>query len=177
MHPTVYDNIKTVVEGIHYDFETENLIKIIDRNDFVNLAKLSRRFEILYSSKISNELLTKVTLVFENDDWVHEVINSSEDEGCSLKIKYYLHDIDGVTLTVDNINSLLNKFFWNFNLTIDKIVRFDENFEIYYKLTIAFNTKFTENDYERIEDICIQNYKLLSKLIEESKKGEIHAGL
>jgi hypothetical protein len=174
MHPTVYDNIKTVIEGTHYDLENDKLINLIDRNDFVNLAKLTRRFELVYSSVVSDNILTKLILSFNTTNWTNEIINSSENEGCSLQIKYYLHDLESLKLTEDNINLLLSKYFWNYRLSIDKIVRFDETFEIFYKITVSFKMKFSESDYDRIIEICTQTYKLLNKLIEEEKKGEIH---
>lgn len=51
--PTAFDNMKVVVEGALYDLDLDGIIKIIDRNDLVNLAKMSRKYEISYTYNMS----------------------------------------------------------------------------------------------------------------------------
>jgi hypothetical protein len=46
--PTAFDNMKVVLEGALYDRDLEGEILIIDRDDLVNLAKLSRKFEVAF---------------------------------------------------------------------------------------------------------------------------------
>ena len=40
--PTAYENMRVVLEGIFYDKDLSGEILVIDRNDIVNTAKLSR---------------------------------------------------------------------------------------------------------------------------------------
>ncbi|SID87142.1 Uncharacterised protein [Mycobacteroides abscessus subsp. abscessus] len=44
--PTAYENMKIVMEGLLYDKDLAGQISIIDRNELINTAKLSRTFEI-----------------------------------------------------------------------------------------------------------------------------------
>ena len=44
--PTAFENIRVVLEGIFYDKDLEGSIMIIDRNDIMNTAKLSRTYEL-----------------------------------------------------------------------------------------------------------------------------------
>ena len=49
--PTAYDNMKVVIEGAAYDLDLEGDIRVIDRKDLVDLATLSRRYEVTYCQK------------------------------------------------------------------------------------------------------------------------------
>lgn len=64
--PTAFDNMKVVIEGALYDLDLSGDIVITDRNDIVNLAKMSRTFEIsfrLADGSVSTKLEMKSTLV------------------------------------------------------------------------------------------------------------------
>lgn len=51
--PTAFDNMKVVLEGALYDLDLSGKILIIDRDDLVNIAKLSRKFEVTF--RLSDE--------------------------------------------------------------------------------------------------------------------------
>lgn len=53
--PTAYENMKVVVDGFFYDMDLEGKISIIDRNDIVNMAKLSREFSVQFQLKDARE--------------------------------------------------------------------------------------------------------------------------
>lgn len=46
--PTAYENMKVVLEGIFYDKDLSGEIMIVDRNDIINIAKLSRIYDISF---------------------------------------------------------------------------------------------------------------------------------
>lgn len=46
--PTVFDNLKTVLEGAVYDLDLEGVILVINRNDLVDLAHFSRTYKITF---------------------------------------------------------------------------------------------------------------------------------
>ncbi|QQZ07702.1 hypothetical protein [Heyndrickxia vini] len=60
--PTAYENMKVVVEGAAYDMDLDGLIKVIDRKDIVDLATLSRWYEITYCLNHSSEICAKLRL-------------------------------------------------------------------------------------------------------------------
>jgi hypothetical protein len=53
--PTAYENMKVVINGYFYDMDLEGKISIIDRNDIVNIAKLSREFSVQFQLKDAPE--------------------------------------------------------------------------------------------------------------------------
>ena len=55
-HPTAYENFKIIVEGSVYDADFSGEIIVIDRSEQLDLAVLSRRFEITYTLSDNNDI-------------------------------------------------------------------------------------------------------------------------
>lgn len=45
--PTVFENLKVVAEGAFYDLDLDGELAVIDRHDLVDLAHMSRKYEII----------------------------------------------------------------------------------------------------------------------------------
>lgn len=54
--PTAFDNMKVVIEGALYDLDIIGEIVITDRNDLINMAKMSRKFDV--SFQLPNSVVT-----------------------------------------------------------------------------------------------------------------------
>ncbi|NUJ69854.1 hypothetical protein HUS64_21435, partial [Pseudoalteromonas sp. 2102] len=47
--PTIFDNLKTVVEGAVYDLDvTDELVTVVDRSDIIDLAKFTRAYALSF---------------------------------------------------------------------------------------------------------------------------------
>ncbi|NTZ16751.1 hypothetical protein EXW96_03990 [Paenibacillus sp. JMULE4] len=46
--PTIYDNLKVVLEGHLYDLDAEGKIRVVGREDLVDLAKMGRTFRMKF---------------------------------------------------------------------------------------------------------------------------------
>jgi hypothetical protein len=46
--PTAFENLRVLLEGIFYDKDIEGKIMIVDRNDTINTAKLSRAYDLTF---------------------------------------------------------------------------------------------------------------------------------
>ncbi|KPV55085.1 periplasmic component, partial [Paenibacillus sp. A3] len=44
--PTIFDNLKVVLEGHLYDLDAEQTIRVIGREDFIDLASMKRIFSM-----------------------------------------------------------------------------------------------------------------------------------
>ena len=69
--PTAYENIKVVFEGIVYDFDLDGEITIIERNDIVNLANMSRVYNFLFVNKKDKKQELKMKM--EIDSSIHQL--------------------------------------------------------------------------------------------------------
>lgn len=63
--PTAFDNMKVVIEGAIYDLDFSGGIKIIDRNDYLNTAKMSRIFNMTFQLNKASELSSSVKFEME----------------------------------------------------------------------------------------------------------------
>lgn len=60
--PTAFENMKVVLEGAIYDRDLHGEISIIDRNDVMNTAKLSRSYELTFIQNQSVAVQCQITL-------------------------------------------------------------------------------------------------------------------
>lgn len=65
--PTAYENIKVILEGLVYDYDLSGQIKVIERNDLVNLADLSRNFNMSFIHKRDRKQLLTMTVELKAD--------------------------------------------------------------------------------------------------------------
>lgn len=84
--------MKVVFEGALYDRDNKGEIIIMDRNDWVNLAKMSRQFEVMFQlpeSRVRAKIEMKSNLV----NLAAELLSSIQNEqqtGCYLKLKFVI---------------------------------------------------------------------------------------
>jgi uncharacterized protein (DUF2344 family) len=95
--PTAFDNVKFVLEGALYDLDLAGEIFVTDRNDIVNVAKLSRQMEIQVKkerdSNISCTILLRADIVNLAAE-LHPLVQSEKEAGCHFKMIYC---VDGQT--------------------------------------------------------------------------------
>lgn len=88
--PTAFENMKVVLEGALYDLDINGEIKITDRNDWINTAKLSRKFEI-YFQLPDNPVLAKLELESGLENLAAELLPGSISEklsGCFINLEF-----------------------------------------------------------------------------------------
>lgn len=63
--PTAFENMKVVIEGELYDRDLSGEIRIEDRNDIFNSAKLSRKYEITFTDQHEEKVDVFCTFIME----------------------------------------------------------------------------------------------------------------
>lgn len=89
--PTAFDNIKVILEGALYDLDLAGHLCITDRNDIVNVAKLSRQLEM--TAKKSRDSKISCTVVLRADITnlaaeLHPMLQSEIEAGCHFKMVF-----------------------------------------------------------------------------------------
>ncbi|MBI0576054.1 hypothetical protein IEC97_01670 [Neobacillus cucumis] len=92
--PTAFDNMKVVIEGAIYDLDLGSEIVITDRNDSINMAKMSRNFDISFKIAESSGKSASVKIELDSSlmNLAAELIPSMGSEtkaGCSLKLEFF----------------------------------------------------------------------------------------
>ena len=93
--PTAFENMKVIVEGAFYDLDLSDEIIIVDRNDILNTAKLSRKYEITFSNYEIDPDLLNCTFIIEAglENLAAELLQAVQSErlsGCHVFIKFSL---------------------------------------------------------------------------------------
>lgn len=93
--PTAFDNMKVVVEGALYDLDIIGQITILDRNDFINLAKMSRQFDISFQLSEAGNISAKLVMVAHLANLAAELLPSSLSKnltGCHINLQFIMDD-------------------------------------------------------------------------------------
>lgn len=92
--PTAFDNMKVVIEGALYDLDIAGEIVITDRNDSVNMAKMSRSFDVHFQlSSTQQEIVTaKLEIKADLINLAAELLPNSlsqKQSGCTIKLHFF----------------------------------------------------------------------------------------
>ncbi|MBA2875897.1 hypothetical protein [Thermaerobacillus caldiproteolyticus] len=137
--PTVFDNLKTVLEGAIYDLDLDGTIVITDRHDFVDLAHFSRTYHITFRLQESEEtgVLCTVTLQTKLEQIAGELLQQNLTKpGCMLTITFYM-PIQQIETTCPLIEDTLLGI-WGANRLIRQTLRRD-----YKSKTEAYDNEIT----------------------------------
>ncbi|MDQ1001853.1 hypothetical protein QFZ28_002253 [Neobacillus niacini] len=96
--PTAFDNMKVVIEGALYDLDLAGEIIITDRNDIVNMAKMSRIFDIHFQQSSTQQpiVTAKLEIKAELINLAAELLPNSMSQkqaGCIIKLQFYHHGL------------------------------------------------------------------------------------
>ena len=153
--PTIFDNLKVVIEGAVYDLDSVGVILVTNRSDQVELATMSRYYAIQFREQYSDgESMAEVQLFAETEDLVAEIFEMEDRfTGCRLKIRF---DTSVINPEQDcpQIKSLLEEI-WENNPKIVQQITFtyedEEEPQLYRnQITLDFGRKINE---QQIEDM------------------------
>lgn len=169
--PTIYENIKVVLEGEIYDIDLSGEILVINREDTVDLAKMSRKFNIQFTLVNSEkDDAAEIQLTASTDDLAKEILERDLGikPGCEISVKFYLHilDIDYCKKIEDKLNNL-----WDHRPTIVQNLSFlyqENNFpeEFFNEVTLNFGRKIDEDNIADIHGLIEHTLRSLKALSE-----------
>lgn len=96
--PTAYDNMKVVIEGALYDLDLAGAIVITDRNDIMNMAKMSRSFNVHFQLPPTQQASVTAKLEINADliNLAAELLPNSmspKQSGCTIKLQFFHYGI------------------------------------------------------------------------------------
>ena len=119
--PTVFDNLKVVLEGAIYDLDLSEDVDITDRSDNVDLAKMSRSYSISLSKK---NVDTVIELTTDALNWSGEILAPDQDTyPCQLYIEFLLK-IKNIDHACSGIRFRLNQIWRTFKPKIEQNISF-----------------------------------------------------
>jgi hypothetical protein len=156
--PTIYDNLKVVLEGEIYDRDLAGHIQIVDRSDIVDLAVMSRMFIMRLQIPEHPDCMAEIKLHAGAEDLAGEIVEvNSPTIGCRIHIGFRFRST-GLYAAADESARLIRKHLvkvWGEDSMIGQELCFfpkvQQDVPIYEcRSTIEFGRKITE---EQIGDI------------------------
>lgn len=170
--PTIYENIKVVLEGEIYDVDLSGKILVTMRKDLVDLATMSRKFVIQFRLLNSiKEIYAEINLIANTEDLANEILERNDlKAGCEILIKFYIIVNDSVN-ECNKINNKLNIIWDNRPKIIQRLsYTYDQNernkSELLNEISLNFGRKIDEeniSDIHNLVEYTIKSLEALSK--------------
>ena len=173
--PTAFDNMKVVIEGAFYDLDIIGEIEITDRNDIVNMAKMSRYFDVKFKLKdeSSSPIFAKFMMESQLVHLAAELLPDLKSEnlaGCQIRLEFHFEE----SLNCDQFHEVqtIALEIWGVNRKITQTVLYhplDENSPHNILLTIEFDRIVSEqqmDDLIELIDVMVTTIKRLQALLE-----------
>jgi hypothetical protein len=151
--PTIFDNLKVVVEGAVYDKDLEGDIKVIDRRDIIDLANMSREYIICF--QLLDQFQSKCTWQLSSTigQLANELLASTDHSksGCTTAVKFNVQ-LPNEEHEFQTIESLISSVWGDRDIEITVLSSLPTTGFVQMKLKIKFNRIILEED---IDDLMI----------------------
>lgn len=179
--PTVYENLKVVLEGAVYDLDLAGTIRVTSRMDRMDLAAMSRTYKVGFrlasgddaeDANIASVPSTEMVLSTELADLASEILElPGVTPGCSLDVRFTMELPHGAAAesVCPMIEAALRKV-WGGRFAIRQILSWEYGPEpaiLRNRIHILFGRRFGEEvaeDFSRIVDHTVFSLEELSRL-------------
>jgi ASC-1-like (ASCH) protein len=169
--PTAFENMKVVLEGAVYDLDLTGDISIIDRNDYINTAKLSRKYELSFKAENSSSVSAGIILEAELENLAAELLPVSRLEqqaGCWIRLLFSFEHHDNI-IDYEKIQKVVSDI-WGIGRKIKQTVNFYplQKEKMKSEVTIDFGRLVREDQIEDLTemiDIMITTCEQIQALI------------
>ena len=143
--PTVFDNLKVVLEGAVYDLDLKGQIEIIDRSDLVDLAKMSRTYSVCMAKEQVEGLIELTTDV---ESWSGEIMENGINFPCHLFVQFFIK-IDDINRCCSGIRFRLSQIWRPYKPKVEQQIGFiygssAHQTEFHDQINIFFNDPIDE---------------------------------
>ncbi|WP_226666759.1 hypothetical protein [Metabacillus litoralis] len=151
--PTVFDNLKVVIEGYIYDLDLGNEISIRHRSDVVDMATMSRKYSIHFVSDHFRSTYVKIDINMDQHQLAGELLQTINNPGCVVSLTF-VEESQSQDYDVFFYKKLKRN--WAENHDVKLIVIKEQSkssIKHIHKYQINFATLFGEDDLEELLNI------------------------
>ncbi|MGO0059282.1 hypothetical protein ACTID9_04560 [Brevibacillus fluminis] len=181
-HPTVFDNLKVVLEGAVYDADFDNVIFVTGRSDLADLAAFHRSFQIEFCLADdvlidpADKVMAHVKLKTSLADIASEQLEQSLTDhiGCTICITFKMR-VREVARETEAIDAILNEIWGNRpQITQQLMAQIDSGSrewppaQFEDTITLDFLRKIDEGNIQDMRDLlehCFLSMKKLKELL------------
>ncbi|MFC5453057.1 hypothetical protein [Paenibacillus aestuarii] len=166
--PTIYENLKVVLEGAVYDLDLSGHILVTKRADLIDLSTMSRSYVIDFTKKTTRPSKAELCLHVHLSDLAAEILeNPSASPGCTLEIKLYTKVTDAEKDCAEIEKQLLQ--IWEHRPKISQQLSFMYGSAVSFmnnQITLSFGRKINEShidDFSRLLDYAMDSLAWLDE--------------
>ncbi|TDF99602.1 hypothetical protein [Paenibacillus piri] len=150
--PTIFDNLKVVLEGALYDKDFDGVLQITNRMDRMELSSMSRSFGMEFTAKPAGAAKGRVRLTASVADLAAELLAETDKQpGCGLQLTF-MHPIREMEADCAWTEELIRDI-WGDGVEAAQSVRMTYGSQP-VKLTNHLTVRFTRKlDERQIDDI------------------------
>jgi hypothetical protein len=165
--PTIFDNVKVVIEGAVYDRDLEGEIKVVSRDDLINLANMSREYTISFKLSDGSSSSCKWSLSSNVRQLSSELLNmyDKSEQGCITKIEFFL-SIEMIDKAFEIILNLLSKEWSGRKITLQLQSPWPVGKIVQLKAIVQFDRIIIEDDIDDLVEMVqymINTLRILEK--------------
>jgi hypothetical protein len=106
--PTIYENLKVVLEGAVYDLDLAGSILVMKREDRVDLATMSRFYALSFMEReaIDQGCVAEIRLQASMQDLSAEILEKQDQQaGCQMEIRFQVEvqDVDSDCREIEKV--------------------------------------------------------------------------
>jgi len=162
--PTAYENLKVILEGLVYEYDFNEAILVTSRDDIVNLANLSRSFQMDFCIPTDQKELLEgsISLSANFEQLASEWYPMGEEPGCDLEIQYSFEIGLSEFMEKRVLKLLRDEFSEEYEL--DWIKQIHSGQKITYHFLLRKIEPVTEDTSEELKKIVEKTVKVLREL-------------
>lgn len=144
--PTIFENLKVVLEGAVYDLDMGGQLEIIGRSDRVELAAMSRYYSIQFRVPGKPEVWAELRLWADTEDLAGEIMElSNVTLGCQMQPVFFKH-VKDLPAECQRIERLTAEIWGNHIKQVQRIVTIygDPDAVSLDEITVQFQRRFGE---------------------------------
>lgn len=166
--PTIYDNLKTVLEGCVYDLDLDGKIVVTNRSDRIDLATMSRSCSLRFRELKISAATAEIGLSASLADLAAELLRPrGAAPGCELAISFQLQVLDPDTAGPEIERELLA--IWDRSLTVRQSFMFElppreDGYDA--SISLHFGRKLDESnadDFPRLVEVTLLSLRWLNR--------------
>lgn len=170
--PTIFENMKVVLEGSLYDLDLKGEIQITNRQDLIDLARMSREFRLEFQLPGEGRTRAEVRLKAHTYDLAGEILELEEEAdspsfGCFLSVIFstFIEDPEQCGAIEEELLKI-----WSYRPQITQEVSFvyhtgsagHDDFKD--RIVLDFQRKINESNMADIEEIIVHIVRSMSIL-------------
>ncbi|MDX8291731.1 hypothetical protein SLL00_18100 [Metabacillus indicus] len=160
--PTAFDNLKTVLEGAVYDADLDGSISVTGRKDLVDLAAMSRVYEIQFQLKESKDAAAVFRLAMSLPELSGELLKTNDVHSCEIGLTFHEKGPEEFTFAKRMIEED-----WGVNFKVRHQVMYDVPFKEYSHIYhVQFGRSISEDHVDDLMAMTEHAITTLEKIAE-----------